>query len=174
MWGMDNDTPDLRLMTADIVAAYVGSRNHVTTTELPNLISTVHAALSGLGTPSVQEPVKAEPAVSLRKAVQPDAITCLFDGKAFKSLKRHLANEHQMSPAEYRDYWGLPKDSAMVAPNYAKARSDMARSMGLGQGRRAGRPATAPVEAAAKTASVEAGPGVAPPKRRGRPPKAPV
>jgi predicted transcriptional regulator len=130
---MDDEPRDLRLMTADIVAAFVGSRNHVTAAELPNLISTVHAALSGLQVPTEPTPVKQEPAVPLRKAVQPDAITCLFDGKSFKSLKRHLANEHQMTPAEYRAHWGLPKDSAMVAPNYAKARSDLARLMGLGR-----------------------------------------
>jgi len=130
---MDDNAPDLRLMTAEIVSAFVGSRNHVTAAELPTLIATVHAALSGLGAATEAAPVRQEPAVPLRKAVQPDAITCLFDGKAFKSLKRHLANEHAMSPAEYRTHWGLPKDSPMVAPNYAKSRSDLARSMGLGR-----------------------------------------
>ncbi|MBW3558813.1 MAG: MucR family transcriptional regulator, partial [Proteobacteria bacterium] len=120
---MDDDTPDLRLMTADIVAAYAGSRNHVSTADLPNLISSVHAALSGLGAPSVQEPVKAEPAVSIRKAVQPDAITCLACGKRFKSLRRHIENAHGQTPAEFRAHWALPATFPMVAPNYASARS---------------------------------------------------
>ena len=130
---MDHDDPDLRSLTADIVAAYVGSRNHVAAADLPSLIGSVHAALTELGAPPTLEPVRAEPAMPLRKAVQADAITCLFDGKRFKSLKRHLATEHQMTPAEYRAHWGLPKDSPMVAPDYANARSTLARAIGLGR-----------------------------------------
>lgn len=130
---MDNVDCDLRLMTADIVAAYVGSRNHVTATDLPNLIASVHAALSGLDAPVVEEIVKAGPAVPLRKAVQPDAITCLTCGKRFKSIKRHIQKDHQMSPPEYRAHWGLPEHSPMVAPNYSSARSALARAMGLGR-----------------------------------------
>jgi predicted transcriptional regulator len=92
-------------------------------------------------------------------------VTCLFDGREFKSLRRHLENEHAMSPQEYREFWGLPKDSPMVAPNYAAARSALALAAGLGQkGRNSGRDAAPP--AANDT------PPVAAPKRRGRPPKA--
>ena len=175
---MDDQHRDLRLMTADIVAAYAGSRNHVSTAELPSLISSVYTALSALSTPAIPEPVKQEPAVPLRKAVQPDAVTCLFDGKKFKSLKRHLAKDHQLSPADYRAYWGLPTDSPMVAPNYAKARSDLARSMGLGQGGRGARVAPAGASETPATSRPNApspasnAADLTSPKRRGRAPKA--
>ena len=157
-----SDETGLRSMTADIVAAYVGSRNHVQPSEVASLISSVHRALAALTdiTPVVE--VKAQPAVPLRKAVQPHAITCLFDGREFKSLKRHLANEHELTPAEYRAHWGLPKDSPMVAPNYAAQRSALAVATGLGQrtpssGRDEPRP------------DADSTPAVAPPKQRGRP-----
>jgi predicted transcriptional regulator len=77
--------------------------------------------------------------VPLKKSVNPDFIVCLEDGRKFKSLKRHLRTKYNMSPEEYRSKWGLPKDYPMVAPNYAKARSDLAKQMGLGQGGRAAR-----------------------------------
>lgn len=171
---MDQENRDFRLMTADIVAAYVASRNHVTAGELPNLIASVHTTLLGLGTPLVQEVVKAEPAVSLRKAVQPDAITCLHCGKRFKSIRRHLENAHGETPEQYRAVWGLPKDSPMVAPAYAESRSLMAKAMGFGQrGREAATEVLQGVVEAARDALPpgDETPGVAPPKRRGRPPK---
>jgi predicted transcriptional regulator len=131
-----DDKTDVIEMTADIVSAYVGN-NSVSAAELPNLIQSVHRALSGItGAPeAAPEPLK-EPAVSVRKSITPDFLICLEDGRKFKSLKRHLRTKYNMSPEEYRAKWGLPKDYPMVAPNYAKARSDLAKQMGLGQGGR--------------------------------------
>jgi len=123
-------------MTADIVSAYVGN-NSVSAVDLPNLIQSVHRALAGVSTNA--EPIEAapkEPAVPVRKSITPDYLICLEDGRKFKSLKRHLRTKYNMSPEEYRAKWGLPKDYPMVAPNYAKARSDLAKQMGLGQGGR--------------------------------------
>ena len=123
-------------MTADIVSAYVGN-NSVTAADLPALIQSVHRALAGISAGG--EPVEAapkEPAVPVRRSITPDFLICLEDGRKFKSLKRHLRTKYDMSPEEYRAKWGLPKDYPMVAPNYAKARSDLAKQMGLGQGGR--------------------------------------
>ncbi len=121
-------------LAADIVSAYVAN-NNVTTADLPGLIGSVHMALSKLGSGSEAAPVAAPlvPAVSIRKSVTPDAIICLEDGKAFKSLKRHLSSKYGMTPAEYRTKWGLPADYPMVAPSYAESRSALAKSMGLGR-----------------------------------------
>ena len=133
------DRSEIIEMTADIVSAFV-SNNSVPATELPMLIQSVHRALSGVSITA--EPVESaprEPAVPLKKSVNPDFIVCLEDGRKFKSLKRHLRTKYNMSPEEYRAKWGLPKDYPMVAPNYAKARSDLAKQMGLGQGGRAAR-----------------------------------
>jgi predicted transcriptional regulator len=123
-------------LTADIVAAYVGN-NAVPANELPALINDVYGALAKAVEGS-QEKEKEElkPAVSIRRSVQPDYIVCLEDGKKFKSLKRHLRTHYDMSPEEYREKWGLPADYPMVAPNYAKARSALAKKMGLGQRRK--------------------------------------
>jgi predicted transcriptional regulator len=123
-------------MTADIVSAYVGN-NTVSAAELPGLIQSVHRALAGVSTGA--EPAEAapkEPAVPIRRSITPDYLVCLEDGRKFKSLKRHLRTKYNMSPEEYRGKWGLAKDYPMVAPNYAKARSDLAKQMGLGQGGR--------------------------------------
>ena len=129
-------------MTADIVSAYVGN-NSVAAADLPNLIQSVHRALAGISTGSDgQEATPKEPAVPVRRSITPDHLVCLEDGRKFKSLKRHLRTKYNMSPEEYRAKWGLPKDYPMVAPNYAKARSDLAKQMGLGQGGR--KPARAP------------------------------
>ena len=137
------DRSELIEMTAEIVSAFV-SNNSVPSTELPSLIQNVHRALSGVTTGSeVQEAAPREPAVPVKKSVNPDFIVCLEDGRKFKSLKRHLRTKYNMSPEEYRSKWGLPKDYPMVAPNYAKARSDLAKQMGLGQGGRAARGAAA-------------------------------
>ncbi|MFC3079905.1 MucR family transcriptional regulator [Phenylobacterium terrae] len=123
-------------MTADIVSAYVGN-NSVSAAELPNLIQSVHRALAGISTGGeVVETAPKEPAVPIRRSITPDYLVCLEDGRKFKSLKRHLRTKYNMSPEEYRAKWGLPKDYPMVAPNYAKARSDLAKQMGLGQGGR--------------------------------------
>jgi predicted transcriptional regulator len=123
-------------MTADIVSAYVGN-NSVSAAELPTLIQSVHRALAGISSGGeVVEAVPKEPAVPIRRSITPDYLICLEDGRKFKSLKRHLRTKYNMSPEEYRAKWGLPKDYPMVAPNYAKARSDLAKQMGLGQGGR--------------------------------------
>lgn len=119
-------------MTADIVSAYVGN-NMVAAGDIPAVIQSVYGALStassGTAAPSAQEP-----AVPVKKSVGQDYIICLEDGKKFKSLKRHLSSKYDMSPDEYRAKWGLPKDYPMVAPAYAKARSALAKKMGLGRG----------------------------------------
>lgn len=130
---MDSATnSELVELTAQIVSAYV-SNNTVVATELPNLISETHSALSRAtgGTP-VPEREDAKPKVPVKKSVMPEYIICLEDGKKFKSLKRHLRTHYNLSPEEYREKWGLPHDYPMVAPNYARARSDLAKKMGLG------------------------------------------
>jgi predicted transcriptional regulator len=123
-------------MTAEIVAAYV-SANTVAASELPTLIANVHGALMGVtgSAPAPAAPPQ-EPAVPVKKSITPDFLICLEDGRKFKSLKRHLRSKYNMSPEEYRAKWGLAKDYPMVAPNYARARSDLAKQMGLGQGGR--------------------------------------
>ena len=130
------DGADLIDLAADIVSAYV-SNNSVAVSDLPALIADVHRALnntrSGMNEPA-PEPLK--PAVNPKKSVFPDYIVCLEDGKKFKSLKRHLRTHYDLSPEEYRDKWGLAADYPMVAPNYAAARSALAKKMGLGQQRR--------------------------------------
>ncbi len=142
------DKPELLEMTADIVSAYVGN-NSVSADALPSLIANIHAALSGVSNGPVEaEPEPKEPAVPIRKSIAPDFLICLEDGRKFKSLKRHLRTKYDMSPEDYRAKWGLPKDYPMVAPNYAKARSELAKSMGVGQGGR--KPARAATTARAK------------------------
>ncbi len=133
----DITNPDnLVELAADVVAAYV-SNNTVTMADLPSLIAQVHKALVATASGSVEKPVEAQtPAVSIKKSIHPDYIVCLEDGKKFKSLKRHLRTKYDLSPEDYRAKWGLPADYPMVAPNYAAARSELAKSMGLGQQRR--------------------------------------
>lgn len=129
---MDNDQT-LIDMTAEIVSAYVGN-NTVAAEELPELIHEIYGALSDAtkGTGLGQRP-PGEPAVPIKKSLTADYVTCLEDGQRFKSLKRHLSANHGMTPEEYRARWGLPPDYPMVARNYAKARSQLARDMGLGR-----------------------------------------
>lgn len=135
---MTEDTSYIDL-AADIVSAYV-SNNSVPASELPALISDIHGALVRLGGNPVEEPSEPQkPAVSVKKSIAADFIICLEDGKKFKSLKRHLRTQYNMSPEQYREKWGLPADYPMVAPNYAAARSRLAKEMGLGQQRRRGR-----------------------------------
>jgi predicted transcriptional regulator len=131
-----SNSDNLVELAADVVAAYV-SNNTVTMADLPSLIAQVHKALVATATGSVEKPVEAlTPAVSIKKSIHPDYIVCLEDGKKFKSLKRHLRTKYDLSPEDYRAKWGLPADYPMVAPNYAAARSELAKSMGLGQQRR--------------------------------------
>lgn len=118
-------------LTAEIVAAYVAN-NPVPAASLAGLIATVHTAVSGLSEPAAPAPVLS-PAVNPKRSVQPDYIVCLEDGKRFKSLKRHLMTRYGLTPEEYRAKWSLPHDYPMVAPNYAAARSKLAKSMGLGR-----------------------------------------
>ncbi|GAU80930.1 MucR family transcriptional regulator [Bosea sp. 2KB_26] len=133
----DNDGSDFIELTADIVSAYV-SNNSVPTSELPALISDVHAALSRVvgGVAPVVPAEAPKPAIPVKKSITADYLICLEDGKKFKSLKRHLRTQYNMSPEQYREKWGLPPDYPMVAPNYAEARSQLAKKMGLGQQRR--------------------------------------
>ncbi len=123
-------------LTASIVSAYL-SNNPTPAAEIPNLIGQVHAALLRVSTGRTEAPLEpAKPAVSVKKSMTPDYLVCLEDGKRFKSLKRHLRSQYNMTPEQYRDKWGLPPDYPMVAPNYAVARSQLAKKMGLGQQRR--------------------------------------
>jgi predicted transcriptional regulator len=123
-------------LTANIVSAYV-SNNPVAAADIPALINQVHAALMRVSTgqgEAAAEPLK--PAVAVKKSITPEYLVCLEDGKKFKSLKRHLRSQYNMTPEQYREKWGLPPDYPMVAPNYAAARSQLAKQMGLGQQRR--------------------------------------
>jgi len=123
-------------LTAEIVSAYV-SNNMVATADIPALINQVHSALLRVSSgeaPTSSEPLK--PAVPIKRSINPDFLICLEDGKKFKSLKRHLRTQYEMTPEQYREKWGLPHDYPMVAPNYAAARSHLAKQMGLGQQRR--------------------------------------
>jgi len=123
-------------LTADIVSAYV-SNNTVASTDLPNLINEVYGALQRTSSAAQEpEPEPLKPAVPIKKSVMPDYIICLEDGKKFKSLKRHLRTHYDMTPEEYREKWDLGPDYPMVAPNYAAARSELAKKMGLGQQRK--------------------------------------
>jgi predicted transcriptional regulator len=123
-------------LTAEIVSAYV-SNNPVPAADMPALISQVHTALIRISAGhSDAQPEPLKPAVSVKKSIAPDYIVCLEDGKKFKSLKRHLRTQYNMTPEQYREKWGLPADYPMVAPNYAAARSQLAKQMGLGQQRR--------------------------------------
>jgi predicted transcriptional regulator len=133
----DNETGEdtLLALTADIVAAHV-SNNSVAVNDLPNLIQNVHGALSGISHLATTPEAKPEPKVSIRSSVKSDAIACLECGKRQKMLKRHLMTNHQMTPADYRQKWGLSSDYPMVAPNYAEQRRTLAKSIGLGTKRR--------------------------------------
>jgi predicted transcriptional regulator len=123
-------------LAADIVSAYV-SNNAISASDVPTLIGEVYSALSRVGTGAVAAPSEpAKPAVSPKKSITPDYLICLEDGKKFKSLKRHLRTMYNMSPEQYREKWNLGSDYPMVAPNYAEARSRLAKEMGLGQKRK--------------------------------------
>ena len=131
--------PDFLGLTAEIVSAHV-SNNSVSVTDLPSLITEVHRTLATLGAgapPPPPEPEKQAPAVPVKKSITPDYLVCLEDGKKMKMLKRHLQTSYNLTPDQYREKWGLPSDYPMVAPNYAKHRSSLAKKIGLGtQGRK--------------------------------------
>ena len=134
--GTDKKAPgvDTLELTTEIVAAYV-SNNPVQSSDLANLIRNVHDALTNISTEEVQAP-EAKPAIPVKKSVTDDFLICLEDGKKFKSLKRHLRAKYDMTPDEYREKWGLPFDYPMVAPSYARKRSQLAKKMGLGTGKK--------------------------------------
>jgi predicted transcriptional regulator len=134
-------TNELLRMTADVVAAYV-SKNPLPANDLPSIINTVHLSLAGLDSDKQSVGDGAlKPAVPIRKSVTPDFLVCLEDGKKLKMLKRHLRTAYNLSPDEYRAKWQLGPDYPMVAPNYAKRRSQFAKDIGLGRksGRRKAR-----------------------------------
>jgi predicted transcriptional regulator len=136
---LDNASPDKWLaLTADIVAAYV-EHNTVPTADLPALINTVHQSLTRLGGATSAPAERPEPFVPVKKSVMPEYIICLEDGKKLKMLKRHLKTAYGMTPEQYRERWGLGPDYPMVAPNYAKQRSKLAKQIGLGTARRTGK-----------------------------------
>jgi predicted transcriptional regulator len=134
---------NLTELTAEIVSAYV-ARNNVPASELPSLLQSVHSALGRIATGGAtveQKPEPLVPAVPIKKSIMDDYLISLENGQKFKSLKRHLMTTYNMTPQQYREKWGLPKDYPMVAPAYAKSRSALAKSLGLG------RKAAVPVEA---------------------------
>jgi predicted transcriptional regulator len=128
---------DLLSLTARIVAAHV-SNNTVAIPEIPQLIDQVYNSLTNIGKEPVVLSERPQPAVAVKKSVTPEYIICLEDGKKLKMLKRHLKTAYNMSPEEYRDRWGLPADYPMVAPNYARQRSQLAKDIGLGTRARKG------------------------------------
>ncbi len=137
---MSSQTPqnELLSLTTQIVSAHV-SHNTVALPELQNLIAQVYKTLSGVGNETPQAPERPQPAVPIKKSVTPEYIVCLEDGKELKMLKRHLKTAYDMTPDDYRERWGLPQDYPMVAPNYAKQRSKLAKQIGLGTKARRGR-----------------------------------
>ena len=163
--------PEFIDLAADIVSAYV-SKNSVPVVELPGLIAAVHASLSGLGQPAATpvEDHKLTPA-QIRKSVTPDALISFIDGKPYKSLKRHLTS-NGLTPDAYRQKYGLPRDYPMIAANYAAQRSEIAKSLGLGQLRRDRAEAKKAAEKRAEPDPVVTAPADAKPARRGQPKKA--
>ena len=134
---MDGSSDQVLGLTAQIVAAHV-RHNSVAPDALPGLIQEVYRALASVGQPTAPA-AKPEPAVPVKQSIRQDRIICLEDGKGFSMLKRHLMTDHKLTPQQYREKWGLPRDYPMVAPNYAQTRSALAKKIGLG--RKAGRPA---------------------------------
>jgi predicted transcriptional regulator len=124
-------TGDLLALTTEIVAAHV-SNNTVAVGDLAQLINQVYSSLANIGAAPVAPAVRPAPAISIKKSIQPDFLVCLEDGKKLKMLKRHLKTAYNMSPEAYRERWGLASDYPMVAPNYARQRSRLAKEIGLG------------------------------------------
>ncbi len=126
---------DLLRLSTDISAAYV-AQNTVAAAQIPGIITGVYDTLAGISSGTFERAEKlSKPAVAIRRSVMPDFIVCLEDGRKMKMLKRHLRSAYNLSPEEYRSRWGLPPDYPMVAPNYAKLRSDFAKKIGLGRKR---------------------------------------
>jgi predicted transcriptional regulator len=129
---------DLLALTTEIVAAHV-SNNNVAVSDLPTLINQIYNSLANIGTAPAAPAARPQPATSIKKSVQPDYIVCLEDGTKLKMLKRHLKTAYNMTPDSYRERWGLASDYPMVAPNYARQRSRLAKEIGLGTRARRGR-----------------------------------
>ncbi len=126
-----SSTADHLSLTANVVAAHV-SNNTVPIADLPHLIEQVYKSLVSAGTEAAAVVERPQPAVPIKKSVTPDFIICLEDGKKLKMLKRHLMTSYGLTPDEYRERWQLPSDYPMVAPNYARQRSNLAKEIGLG------------------------------------------
>jgi predicted transcriptional regulator len=129
---------DLLALTTEIVAAHV-SNNTVAVGDLALLINQVYQSLANIGSVPTAPVTRPQPAVTVKKSIQPDYLVCLEDGKKLKMLKRHLKTAYNMTPEAYRERWGLPADYPMVAPNYARQRSRLAKEIGLGTRARRGR-----------------------------------
>ena len=129
---------DLLTLTTEIVAAHV-SNNNVAVSDLPTLINQIYNSLANIDTAPAAPAARPQPAISVKKSVQPDYIVCLEDGKKLKMLKRHLKTAYNLTPDAYRERWGLAPDYPMVAPNYARQRSRLAKEIGLGTRARRGR-----------------------------------
>lgn len=127
-----SSTPEMMQMAVDIVSAYVGN-NSVSAAQVPEVINTVYASLLAIGETGNGPAETLKPAVPIRRSITPDYLVCLEDGKKLKMLKRHIRAVYGLSPEEYRMKWGLPADYPMVAPNYAKQRSNFAKQIGLGR-----------------------------------------
>ena len=132
------------------------ANNTVHVSDLPTVISSVHAALTNLGQPREKEPEKPTPPVSIKKSIGDDYLISMEDGRKYKSLKRHLSG-HGLTPQQYRQKWGLPSDYPMVAPSYARHRSELAKALGLGRKREAASPAPAPKRGGRKRAAAPTG-----------------
>ncbi len=128
---MSDSESGLTPLVAQVVAAYV-SNNKIETSDLPHLIQQVHQGFLRLGAGGAARSARPSPAVAVKKSVMPEYIVCLEDGKKLKMLKRHLKANYNMTPEAYRERWNLPPDYPMVAPNYARQRSKLARQIGLG------------------------------------------
>ena len=146
---------DLLRLSAQIVSASI-AKNAVPPDALPELIRSVHAALVGVGQPVATEPERPQPAVPIKRSVFADHVVCLEDGAKMTMLKRYLRVRFNLTPEQYRERWGLPRDYPMVAPDYAKRRSALAIQTGLGR----------------KPQAVLIQTPKPPVKKRGRPPKA--
>ena len=158
----------LLTLTADIVAAHV-SNNRVAVGDVSDLVARVYGALSGLGAAAEEEtPARRQPIMSPARAVKPDTITCLVCGAKQKTLKRHLGVRHAMTPAEYREEFGLRNDYPMVAPDYAQARSEMAKKIGLGAKGRIARQGASPAAAEARRGASKPAAAKAPAQRKRR------
>jgi predicted transcriptional regulator len=143
-------TQDLLGLTAEIVSAHV-SNNSVSIHDLPNVIQEVYRTLQTLDRPAPPPPEKPQPAVPVKKSITPEFLICLEDGKKLKMLKRHLKTAFNLTPDQYREKWGLGSDYPMVAPNYTKHRSTLAKRIGLGTKPRA-KPIPAPTRGRAARA----------------------